>query len=162
MSSLVHTAQQTTDKLAHLKWRIIVCDAGDEPRKVIKDWRLESYLSALSYVRRTMLRQNQIWYTRYTALVSHRKDDPAWVRAEAILEEMYCAINMTRILQIEYQAGTKDCPVDLFTVPRPLGICWRCDRRLHIRERAFCLKCKQLRRRLYNALSTKAARLGKV
>ena len=153
--------QQTTNKLAHLKWRIIVCETGDEPRKISKVWRLESYLAALSYVRSTLLRQKQIWYTQYTAPVSHGRDDPMWVRAEAILETRYCAINMTRIFQIEYQKGVEDCPVDLFTVPRPPGMCWRCDRRLDIGERSFCPKCKQLRRRLFNALSTKAARLKK-
>ena len=148
------------DKLAHLKWRIIVFEPGDEPRKVSKDWRLENYLGALTYVRR-LLREKQIWYTRYTALVSHRNDDPAWVRAEAIRRTMYCAINMTGILQIEYRVGVEDCPVDLFTVPRPPGMCWGCDRRLGSGDRAFCPKCKQLRRRVFKALSMRDARLRK-
>ena len=153
--------EQPTDKFAHLKWRIVVCEMGDEPRTVSKIWLLESYFAALSYVRRTMLRQKQLWYTRYTALVSHQCDNPAWVRAEAILETMYCAVNLTRILQIEYQQDVEDCPADLFTVPRPPPLCWGCDRRLGIGDRAFCPMCKQLRRRHFNALSTKAARMRK-
>ena len=141
--------EQATDKFAHLKWRVVACEAGDAPRGALKVWRCIDYHEARSFTR-SLLKIEQLWYPRFTALVSHSRDEPAWIRAEAIRVAMYCPIATSRILQIEYQEGADDCPADLFTVPRPAG-CWRCGSQLGPKDRAYCSPCKVYRRRAFNA-----------
>ena len=130
------------------KWRIVLCAAGaEEPRTAQRIWGCVIYHHASRLARRLAGRE-RIWPSGFVVPVRHSRDDEAWHRAETIRVTMYCPVSMTRLLQLEYQFGA-DCPADLFTVPRPPGICWRCDRR--VEKGVYCDDCKAFRRRTYNS-----------
>ena len=131
------------------KWRVVVCEPGEEPRESERVWRCTSYWTASQWVRRKLLGRKRVWPSQFVRHVSHVFDDEAWHRAETIRVTMYCPVSMTRLLLLEYQDGA-DCPAELFTVPRPAGRCWRCDRRWDGKG-VYCDDCKALRRRTYNS-----------
>ena len=129
------------------KWRIVLCAVGEAPRKAQRIWLCLSYHHTSQMARR-LLGRKRVWPSQFVVPVSHSRDDEAWHRAETMRVTLYCPVSMTRLLQLEYQLGA-DCPADLFTVPRPPGICWRCDRR--VEKGVYCADCKALRRRTYNS-----------
>ena len=130
-------------------WRIVLLAAGEPPRQAIRIYLCGNYYHATVTVR-GLLGVKQVWYTRYVVPVSHSHQDDAWHHAEAIRDREHCPESMARLLQLEYTEAA-DCPADLFMVPRPKGMCWRCDRKLEPRERIFCAGCKADRARTYNS-----------
>ena len=137
------------------KWRIVLCSRGEEPREVDKIWLCTSYWHSSQMARR-LLDKRRVWPSQFVVPVSHSSDDEAWHRAETMRVTMYCPVSMTRLLQLEYEYGA-DCPAELFTVPRPEGRCWRCDRRWD-GNGVYCDDCKAFRRRTYNSWWTRHAR----
>ena len=129
-------------------WRIVLLAAGDAPRQAVRIYTCRDYYHC-TVTARKLLGVKQVWYTRFVVPVSHSHDDDAWHRAETMRDRMHCPDSMARLLQLEY-TDTADCPADLFLVPRPRGMCWRCDRRLEGRQRIFCDECKAHRGRQYN------------
>ena len=91
------------------KWRVVVCEPGEKPRKSERVWRCTSYWTASQWVRRKLLGRKRVWPSQFVRHVSHVFDDEAWHRAETIRVTMYCPVSMTRLLQLEYQDGA-DCP----------------------------------------------------
>ena len=130
------------------QWRIVLCDAGEEPRKVSQVWLCWNYYHTVVLVR-TLLSLGLIVTSRYAIPLSHTNDDPAWNRAEAVRERLNCPLSTTRVLQLEYRDGA-DCPSHLFMVPRPRGICWRCGQRLEGTARIHCPSCREEHQRSYN------------
>ncbi len=130
------------------RWRIVICLAGEEPREVPRSWLYPTYYRARVTAAK-ILEARTLAYSLFTAHVAHEKDDPAWHRAETLRGQLFCPINMSWLLQLEYQDGA-DCPSDLFLVPRPPGMCWKCDRRLERGGRILCPECKRYRDRCYN------------
>ena len=136
------------DEIAERNWRVVGCEPGEEPRKVYQVWLCPSYWHASRFVRRAVER-NRVWPSQFVVPVSHSRDDEDWHRAETLRYTMWCPVSMTYLMQLEYRQGA-DCPADLFTVPRPAGRCWRCDRRWDGKG-VYCADCKALRRRTYHS-----------
>ena len=149
---------------SHLRWRVVLCEAVDEPRRAIR-WgdeprrsvfkisRCEDYFVAIRVIREA-LQVERVVYSQCTALVSHTFDSASWVPAEAIRERRYCPVSRSRVLQIEYREGAEgaEALADTLRVPREQGVCWRCGRGLEGNRRSFCPECGQYRRRVINTL----------
>ena len=128
-------------------WRVMLVEVGDEPRQVLSVNPCQSYFAAVKLLR-AMLNVRSLSNSRYTAPISHTRDHTDWLPAEAVAVSAYSPAPMSRIVQVEYLRGA-DAPADLFTVPKPHGLCWRCQDPLEAGRGYYCPKCRRDRRRIY-------------
>ena len=140
-------------------WRVMLVEAGDEPRQVLSVNPVPSYFAAVKLLRST-INVRRIPPSRYTVPISHTRDDQDWLRAEAVVCSAYSPTPMSRIVQVEYLRGTDDAPADLFTVPKANGLCWRCEERLVKVRGVYCPKCRHDRRLIYQNWWRAASRRG--
>ncbi len=140
-------AQRTVNQPVN-RWRLVLCAAGIEPRRVLRVYPAGSYYHTCMLLRK-YLNSDRIPHWKYVKPLSHRADSEEWQRAEAVRTHMHCPLIASPVWQLE-RAPAGDWPSDLFLVPRPKGMCWKCDRRVEGRA-ILCPECRVARRNAYSA-----------
>lgn len=130
------------------QWRLVLCAAGTEPRAVLRVYPAGSYYHTTLMLRK-YLGSNRIPHTSYVVPLSHMADSEEWQRAEAVRTNTLCPLIASPVWQLE-RAPAGDWPSDLFLVPRPAGMCWKCDRAVEGRA-ILCPECKRKRHTAYNS-----------
>ena len=129
------------------RWRLVLCAAGIEPRRVIRYYPAVSYYHAVVMLR-NFLNSDRVAHSRYVVPLSHTADSEEWQRAEAVRMLTLCPLIASPVWQLE-RGWAGDWPSDLFLVPRPAGMCWKCDRKVEGRA-ILCPECKTARKRAYS------------
>ena len=137
------------------RWRLVLCAAGTEPRSVLRVYPAFSYHHT-TLILRKYLSANRISHTWYVVPLSHMEDSEEWQRAEAVRVQTLCPLIASPVWQLE-RAPAGDWPSDLFLVPRPAGMCWKCDRKVEGRA-ILCPECKRKRHTAYNSWSQRHQR----
>lgn len=130
------------------RWRQVLCAAGEGPRKVLFVYHDATYYDAVSRLK-TTLRAKALMLARYVDPVTHEASSDDWTVAETVRVQPHTPALLSPVWQLEYGAAA-DVPADLFHVPRPPRMCWRCDRKIGV-VRGYCPECQDHRRRAYNA-----------
>ena len=130
------------------RWRLVLCAPGPEPRKALRLHPCISYYHTIVTLRQ-VLGSRYVAHTRYVVPLSHTAGSKEWLAAEAVRTQMNCPLMVSWVWQLE-RGRAGDCPLDLFLVPRPAGMCWKCDGAVEGRA-ILCPECKRKRHTAYNS-----------
>ena len=130
------------------RWRLVSCAPGPEPRKALRLQPCISYYHTIVTLRQ-VLGSRHVAHTRYVKPLAHTESSKEWRAAEAVRTHMQCPLVESPVLQLE-RGWAGDWPSDLFLVPRPAGMCWKCDRAVEGRA-ILCPECKRKRHTAYNS-----------